>query len=153
MRSADIRYLGQSYELNVPLEDEVDDETGGRLVRDFHSKHHQVYGQSSTEAPLEFVNLRTVHWYPLQKPEVLRPKGGGSWADAQKDSRRAYFFPDHAEGIEMPVYDRLRLPVDLEQKGPLVVEQRDTTTVVYPGQSCRMDPAGNIILTNPLKKR
>ena len=152
-RSADIRYLGQSYELNIQLEGEVDGETGGRLVRDFHSKHHQVYSQSSTEAPVEFVNLRTVHWYPLHKPEVPRPKGGGAWADAQKESRRAYFFPDHAEGVEVPVYDRARLPVDLEQQGPLVVEQRDTTTVVYPGQSCRMDPAGNIILTNHLERR
>jgi N-methylhydantoinase A len=152
-RSADMRYLGQSYELNVLLEEEVGGETAGRLVRDFHSKHHQVYGQSSTEAPVEFVNLRTVHWYPLQKPEVPRPKGGGGWADAQKESRRAYFFPDHAEGVEVPVYDRARLPVDLEQKGPLVIEQRDTTTVVYPDQSCRMDRAGNIILKNTLERR
>jgi N-methylhydantoinase A len=153
IRFADMRYIGQSYELVITIAGELEPKSVTRAVRDFHEKHQQVYDQSSTENPVEFVNLRTVHTYPLSKPRLPIFSGGKDWASARKGFRRAYFFPEFPDGVEVSVYDRANLPVNIKQKGPLIVEQADTTTVVYPGQHCRVDTAGNIILTNPVKDR
>jgi len=152
-RSADLRYLGQSYELNVAFDGDVSADVIPRLVDAFHAKHKQVYGQHSAEATVEFVNLRTVHAYPLPKPQPVTPANGTTWTDAQVGTRRAYFFPEFPRGTDVGVYDRTRLPQGEELAGPLIIDQSDTTTVVYPGQSCRVDKFGNIIVTSPVTQR
>tara|TARA_B100000686_G_scaffold83982_1_gene90744 strand:+ start:1403 stop:3466 length:2064 start_codon:yes stop_codon:yes gene_type:complete len=152
-RSADLRYLGQSYELNVAFNGDVSADVIPRLVDGFHIKHKQVYGQHSTEATVEFVNLRAVHSYPLPKPKPVTPAGGSSWTDAKVGTRRAYFFPEFPSGIGVGVYDRTLLPQGKEVRGPLIIDQSDTTTVIYPGQSCRVDRFGNIVVTSPATHR
>ena len=146
-RSADLRYVGQSYELNVQLDGDLDAGMVDRLVAGLHAKHRQVYGQASPGEPVEFVNLRTVHWYPLPKPQSGISHAGGGWEEARAGTRRAFFFPDHGDGVDVPVYDRARLAWGRKQSGPLIVDQRDTTTVVYPGFVCRVDGHGNLIVT------
>ena len=146
-RSADLRYVGQSFELNVQLDESLDGIAVTHLVEGFHDRHRQVYGQASPEVPVEFINLRTVHWYPLPKPENGVPRAGGGWDQARRGTRRAYFFPDHGAGVDAAVYDRALLPVGQSQPGPLIVDQRDTTTVVYPGFDCTVDSLGNLIVT------
>ena len=147
-RSADLRYVGQSYELNVQLDGDPDAGTVSRLIEGVHAKHRQVYGQASPEVPVEFVNLRTVHWYPLPKPPDGVSRTGGDWEEARAGTRRTFFFPDHGGGVDVPVYDRARLCAGQERSGPLIVDQRDTTTVVYPGFVCRIDRHGNLIVTS-----
>ena len=149
-RSADLRYMGQSYELNVLMDGEIGPDTVSRLVEDFHAKHQQVYGQFSADAPVELVNLRTVHLYPLPKPEPLVPSTGVDWDNAQVGTRKAYFFPEYPAGVEVPIYGRSRLPIGVERDGPMIIDQADTTTIVYPGQTIRVDPQGNLIVTNPV---
>jgi len=144
-RFADLRYVGQSYELEVPLPLALDDTTSARAVADFHALHRQVYGHSRPQQPVEFVNIRTVHHAPLAPPALTVNPGGGSLDEACKDRRPAYFDDYHAYH-ETPVYDRYRLPIDVPLPGPAIVEQADTTTVIYPQQVARVDAAGNLII-------
>ena len=141
---ADIRYVGQSYEIRVPVSAPTTPRTGAELVEAFHRAHEQVYSVKREDQEVEIVNLRSVHTYPLGN-EPRFPMGGGV-SDAPKSERRALFTGLEA-GALTPVYDRRDLPPGTDLRGPAIIEQPDTTTVVYPGHRCRIDDFGNLLLT------
>ena len=144
-RSADMRYLGQSYELEVELTGEVDDGAVSRLVAGFHSMHQRVYKQHNPGQQVELVNLRTVHYAPMPRPNLTPPPPGPSWEAAQQSVRSVYF-RETGKYVEAPVYRRDRLPLDAPREGPFIVEQVDTTTVVFPGETARVERQGNLII-------
>jgi N-methylhydantoinase A len=144
--AADLRYVGQSYELEVPLPAVLDATCGAQAVAAFHAAHQQVYGHSRPTHPVEFVNLRSVHSAPLPYPQLTVPAPGGSLEAACKGRRPAYF-DEYQAYRDTPIYQRDLLPVGAQFDGPAIVEQPDTTTVVYPGFTCRVDNAGNLLLT------
>ncbi|MEF2073767.1 hydantoinase/oxoprolinase family protein [Consotaella aegiceratis] len=146
-RSADLRYVGQSFELNITLDGDIDADAIDRLVAGFHERHREVYGQADEAAPVELVSLRTVHWHPMPKPGLPSAADTKSWGEAKKGSRTARFFPEYPRGVETPVYDRARAPLGVALEGPAIIDQLDTTIVVYPGFSCRVDASGSIIMT------
>jgi N-methylhydantoinase A len=94
---------------------------------------------------VEFVNVRTVHSASLPRPQLVPDTASGSLEEARKGSRAAYF-DEYQAYHETPVYERHLLPVGRPCSGPAIVEQPDTTTVVYPGQYCQVDGAGNLII-------
>ncbi|MBI4506494.1 MAG: hydantoinase/oxoprolinase family protein [Chloroflexi bacterium] len=143
LHSADMRYVGQSYELEVPLEAGYDRAGVAAAVQLFHDTHERHYGHGNRQAAVEFVNLRTVHVYrlPAVRPDAARSDG----AVAQLGSRPCYF-PELGGFVDTPTYWRAALPRGAEITGPAVVHQTDTTTVVYPGYRCRVDDHGNLIL-------
>jgi N-methylhydantoinase A len=144
--AADMRYVGQAYELEVPLDGEVGPGNLERIANAFHATHERVYGHQRTQDPVEFVNLRAVHTYPLPRPRLrAEAPSGGTLDAARKGTRRAYF--GTARGMaDTPIYERARLPVGAPIAGPAIVEQRDTTTVVYPGHRATLDASGNLII-------
>jgi N-methylhydantoinase A len=147
-RAVDLRYVGQSYELEVPLPLALAADSVSRAVADFHAVHQQVYGHSRPTHPVEFVNIRTVHSAPLPRPQLVLQAISGGLEEARKGSRLAYF-DEYQAYHDTPVYARSRLPVEVEFEGPAIIEQPDTTTVVYPGQHCRVDAAGNLLIRQP----
>jgi N-methylhydantoinase A len=146
LRSAEARYLGQSYELEVPIVGVLDQQVVGRIEAAFHARHEQVYGHSSPGAEVEIVNLRAVLASPLPKPVLRQDLAVGGTHAAQIGVRRAYFGRERGLS-EAPIYARERLPMGDELIGPAIVEQADTTIVIYPGQRARLDQAGNLLMT------
>jgi N-methylhydantoinase A len=142
--SAELRYVGQSYELEVPLCAPPGPATIRQLMQDFLTLHGRIYGHADPAEPVEFVNLRAVHAYSPPAPDLGTWEGGASLRAARKDARVACF--PEIGGVATPVYDRLLLPIDEPLEGPAIVEQPDTTTVIYPGQHGRVDRSGNLIL-------
>jgi N-methylhydantoinase A len=142
---ADMRYVGQSYELEVPIEAPLADADLAAVEAAFHRTHARVYGYARSGQPVEFVNFRVGHSYPLPPPPPPpSARGEGSLAAARIGARRAAF---PAAGLVMtPIFDRGRLPVDTPFPGPAIVEQPDTTTVIPPGWVAVRDPAGNLRL-------
>jgi N-methylhydantoinase A/oxoprolinase/acetone carboxylase beta subunit len=104
-----------------------------------------VYGHGNRQAPLEFVNLRMVHVFSLPKPHVNGKSQIGSFDSALMGYRRCYF-GEAIRFVETPVYRRTDLPYGQIKAGPAIVQQTDTTTVVYPDQKFFIDPHGNLIL-------
>src|SRR5881628_3693396 len=143
--SADMRYVGQAYELPVPIVAPVAAERVPEIVRAFHAVHDRVYGYARTQQPTEFVNFRAVHDNPLPRP-VVRPAApaGGAADDARVGERRAYFAPDGF--VAAALYDRARLAVGARVSGLAIVEQADTTTVIPPGHTALVDRSGNLRL-------
>ena len=125
--SADLRYRGQSYEINVPLR--------GDPARAFRRAHRARYGYASTREPLELVTVRLVARRP--RPLVLPPPPRGARAEA--DTRSVLFEDGWQEAHVLP---RDRLPVGFEGTGPLIVEEEHATTVVPPDSRFRVDPHG-----------
>ena len=141
--AADMRYVGQAYELEVPLAVPVTPESVPELVSAFHAVHARVYGYARAQQPVEFVNFRAVHTYPLPRPVVTpAARSNGTLADARLAERRAYF----GGFVSTAIYERARLPLGARLAGPAIVEQSDTTTVIPPGVTALVDDAGNLRL-------
>ena len=125
--SVDLRYRGQSYEINVPLR--------GDLSAAFRRAHRARYGYASPTEPVEAVTARMVARVPRRARLPPPPRDVAPRADT-----RAVLFEDGWE--EAHVLPRATLPVGYEAEGPLVVEEVHATTVVPPGASLRVDRLG-----------
>src|SRR4029450_3908840 len=144
--AADLRYVGQSYELEVPLPGGLDATCRAQAVAAFDAAHRQVYGHNRPTHPVEFVNLRSVHSALLPRPQLTMPAPRGSLETACQGMRPAYF-DEYQAYRDTPIYQRDLLPLGAQFDGPAIIEQPDTTTVVYPGFTCRVDDVGNLLLT------
>ena len=139
---ADVCYIGQSYNLEIPL-DPGDSDPAGRLYRDFLEAHDRVYGHS-VESPAKIVGVRTVHragGREILSEMRFNPSGG-----ATEIGRRDIMVAGEAGPVSATVYDRDALTEGFAFAGPAIVQQPDTTTLVEPGWSCTVDAAGNLIL-------
>ena len=99
------------------------------------------------QQPVEFVNFRAVHTFPLPRPAVTpAARATGALADARVGQRPAYF----GRFVPTAIYERARLPLGALLAGPAIVEQADTTTVIPPGVTALVDPVGNLRLRRDL---
>jgi N-methylhydantoinase A len=143
-RLADLRYLGQSYELSVPVPTGgIDAGSIAALVEDFHNSHRRSYGYTRPGEPVEFVNLRLVALGKLPVSDISGrwPAGDG---EPEPIGRRPVCF--EGEPMETPVFKREGLFRDRPVRGPAVVEQLDSTVVIPPGYSGRIETWGNMII-------
>jgi len=140
---ADVCYIGQSYNLEIPLHPD-DADPAGRLYRDFLEAHDRIYGHS-VEIPAKIVGVRTVH--RAGGSEVLDEMRFAASDGPQEIGRRAIMVEGEPGFVNATVYDRNALPEGYSFDGPAIVQQSDTTTLVEPGWSCMVDGAGNLIVT------
>jgi len=136
LRSADLRYTGQNYELEVPWHAEPE-----ALRRAFELRHRQLYGYATGER-VECVNLRVVARVVDAAAELppYAPSGAAEITGWQRAS-----FPETGE-VAVPRLDRAALPPGREVVGPALIEDAWSTTLVYPGQRCTVDPFGNLLI-------
>ncbi|MDP2900349.1 MAG: hydantoinase/oxoprolinase family protein [Candidatus Bathyarchaeota archaeon] len=140
LRQADLRYLGQAYELTVKAPRRVDGESLVATIIGFHRRHAEAYGYSAEGEPVELVNLRLRAVGAIPKPDL---KGKKQTSKPKKTGTRRVYFETDGGWAETPVYERgLGGGFD----GPAIVEQYDATTVVYPGWAAETDGVGNMIL-------
>jgi N-methylhydantoinase A len=141
--AADMRYVGQAYELEVPIAAPVTPDAVPGMVTAFHAVHERVYGYARSQQPVEFVSFRAVHTYRLPRPVVTpSARAHGTSSDALLGERRVYF----GQFVTTAIYERARLPLGARIDGPAIVEQIDTTTVIPPGVGALVDDAGNLRL-------
>ncbi|XVH33008.1 hydantoinase/oxoprolinase family protein [Haloferacaceae archaeon DSL9] len=120
-RAADLRYVGQSFELTVPVDGAFDADRAAAL---FHDAHESAYGYRMDD-PVELVNLRTTAVAERDLVAVNYDASG----DPLKGRREAFF---DGSFRETPVYDRDALGVDERVDGPAILEQNETTVVIPP---------------------
>jgi len=147
IRLADMRYVGQRHELTIPLPEPTGSDLVEVLGTRFHRRHQEIYGYASPDRQFEFVSLRVVATFRFDRPSFsMESDGSGAKTleDAHKETRGCYFGGGRREPV--PVFDRSRLPVGAKIHGPAIIEQGDTTTVIYPGQSASADSSGNLII-------
>jgi N-methylhydantoinase A len=142
---AELRYVKQSYELEVALPaGAITPETLARAAEQFHALHEQVYGFALPHRAVELVTLRAVHTAHL--PELALDSGLTAEAATEPTTVRDVYFEEVGSYAPTPIYLRAKLARGQEIVGPAVIEQADTTTVVYPRQTLRVDQTGNLII-------
>ncbi|MCA9863557.1 MAG: hydantoinase/oxoprolinase family protein, partial [Thermomicrobiales bacterium] len=141
-RSISMRYWGQNYEQDVPMEvGEVTPELLERTLRAFDKVHEQVYGYSITGEVIELIRFNvTVSGEAAGVSLPSMPSNGSRPAGRPGGSRVAYF---HGYGLtDTPIYRREELPAGFSAVGPMIVEEVSSTTVVHPGQTLKVHPSG-----------
>ena len=149
VRTGDLRYVGQGYELKIDFpEGPMSTAALAGVWKDFHDRHQQEYGQAFPESAIEIVNIRVSAIGTLPKLPPLKAATGGSLAEAELRRNRCVFRVDGAlRPFDTPVYRRSSLPVEQPFEGPAIILQQDSTTVVPPGATVQVHPSGNIIIT------
>lgn len=144
-RVADLRYVGQAYEVGV--DGPGGSVTGGwadAVVASFHDTHRALYGydfRDRPDQPVEWVNLRTVGIGSVRRPAIPEI-AAGSGTPALVAHRRVRF----DRWVEAAVYDRAALGAGDMLDGPAVVQEFGSTVPVPPGFRARVDRFGNLLL-------
>ncbi|MFM9939798.1 MAG: hydantoinase/oxoprolinase family protein [Hyphomicrobiaceae bacterium] len=144
-RTVDARYERQSYELSVPAPKAPIDAAAIISMADaFHARHSQTYGHDNRAEPVQFVSLRVAAIGAIP-PLALKQETATSGPDAVKARRNAWF---RATGtVQATIHDRAHMSGGSAAHGPAVIESLESTILVPPGWSARMDGDGYVWLT------
>lgn len=144
-RGCDMRYVGQAYvpcvipfASNAPKEKQL-----AETEKTFHRIHQELYRHFSESEPTEVVSLRVKMVGKQEKPPLRKEQG--ELTEPQVVKAKVYY-EDIDKFVECDTYIREELPVGFIFSGPAVVYQMDSTTLIYSGQTARVDEYGNIIV-------
>jgi 5-oxoprolinase (ATP-hydrolysing) len=145
-RSADMRLHGQMHEIRVPL---PSDPLGAGDLPLLEAAFAEVYTRLYTHL-YEGARIQALHWRvlcagPTPRVDVTRHAGNDGAGLARKGTRSAYF-PEAGGFVEVAVYDRYALRPGDRVAGPAIVEERESTTVVPPGDGLAVDAHLNLRL-------
>lgn len=145
VRTADMRYVGQGYEIRVGLPSRpLVPEDAALLAGAFENEYRALYGRSDGAEHVEVVNWR------LEARLANEASSAGSLSDGDGDplkGTRSAYFPEAAGFVECNVYDRYLLGPNQRLAGPALIEERESTTVVLPNQVVQTHAGGHLILT------
>ena len=144
MRTADVRYYGQAFEVRVEVADgELSLDVTDRVAQAFHDEHRRLYGYNFADDPsqqVEWVNIRVTGIGPIRSPEVASVDDGSGGEHARTGSRRTYF----EQWADVPTYERSKLGAGDVLDGPAVIEEFGSTVPLHPGFRAEVDRYGNL---------
>jgi len=140
-RSADMRLEGQMHEINVKLPDGAITAASLPAIRDafaaaYAARYTSVYGGVAVQA----ISFRVRCRGPL--PRLSLTEAGARATGAALKGTRAAWFGNRF--VETPVYDRYALTRDTDIAGPAIIEEREATTIVLPGDRVTVDASGSL---------
>ena len=148
VRTADLRYYGQAYEVRVDVPDgTVDKDLFASVAERYHDEHKALYGYDFRTDPrqqVEWVNLRVTGVGPIRKPELQEIAAGTGAESARTGTRRVFF----DEWVEAPIYDRARLGAGDVVEGPAVLEEFSSTLPLHAGFRAEVDRFGNLLVSH-----
>ncbi len=144
-RLADIRYVGQAFEVVVSLPTgPYSDASKSALIAAFETAYIAKFTRTPPAVPVEIINIRTALSVdvPGERPRSVIIDSSAPVPNAH----RQVYFPDVSEFVETPVYDRADLPAGFTFEGPAVIEETASTLIVGPGGKGRVATDGNIVV-------
>jgi len=145
-RSADMRYVGQEHAVTVDLPMAVFARRDRKAIkRHFDAMHAQRYGTSAPAEPAEIVSLRSTVTGAMRKPPQRRIAGGAKLpARAALGGKRPVYYGGRFHAT--PTYRRAALTAGNRIKGPALIEEYASTTVLMPGDVMEVDRLGNLVI-------
>jgi N-methylhydantoinase A len=141
-RAADLRYVGQSYELTVPAgEEPFDGAALDRTIERFHGEHARLYGHAMREEPVEAVTLRVTGTVPTPP---MADRAGADEGDADRGERDVYF--EGTGYTQSAVVFRPALGVGETVEGPAILEDTGSTAMLPPGTTGRVAEDGSFVI-------
>src|SRR5262245_14319807 len=147
LRSVDLRYHGQSFELSIPVPPRTLTVADvARLRAEFDAAHERAYGYAAPEDAAELVNVRVaaIGMTPRARRKPLR-EGSRDPADALKGTREVWF-AEIGGWRKTSVLDRTKLLSGNVVAGPAIVEEHDASTLVHPGWQATVDQQANLVV-------
>lgn len=141
-RTADMRYVGQGFEVNTVLPEVLWESSGADVARLFHEAYGRQYGHRLQDQSIEALNWRLegalrVQWADMAPDQEKRQASGS------KRSRPA-FLPDLNEFVDTPIFAESDLLAGAVHQGPALIEQAGSTIVVGLGDTYQRDATGTI---------
>ncbi|MGH7155351.1 MAG: hydantoinase/oxoprolinase family protein, partial [Acetobacteraceae bacterium] len=141
--AADVRYAGQSFEVNTPIDETTTREGDPTAIAvAFHAQHQRLYGHADPAAHIEILGLRVRVRGPLPRPPAI-PAAAQQAVAKPAGKRRARF---NRGWHETPIYRWSDLPPGWRATGPAIVEQETATVVIPPDFTVSLGPFGDLVL-------
>jgi N-methylhydantoinase A len=146
--SVDMRYVGQSFELEIPIPESERDPVAfrDRLAAAFTLEHQRRYGHRAPDDPIEIVNLRVVGSLPRAGSRELGAVSRVSVSDSTVETtgvRQCYFGREFGT---LTTAVRTRSSLKGVERGPLLIDEYDATILVPPGATALCDEWGNVVI-------
>lgn len=146
-KKIDMRYLGQNFELAIPLEHELNTETDlNQIKKNFHQEHEKTYGYANEKEEIEFINFRATATGTVSKIDIHPKQEGGSDASKSIIDKREVYFEEAGGYVLTNIYERTKLKPNNIIEGPAIIEQLDSTIVIPPDWTAKIDTYNNIVL-------
>src|SRR5262249_14348715 len=145
-RALDMRYVGQEHPVTVELSMRIfQKQNRAAIKRHFDDDHMQRYGTCAPNENAEIVSLRVTVAGLMKKPpqEKIR-KGSGKPPKSASTGMRKVWFDGHFRNT--PTYQRTELIAGNAIKGPALIEEHASTTVLMPGDRMTVDDYGNLTI-------
>ncbi len=150
-RTADMRYVGQFYEIPSAIPNGT---LGPRQVSDitetFYQTYEKAFGRYMTDLPIQGLTWRLRAQCPAPIVDVkFAEKQDKTEKEALKGKRKAYF-PEQKQFVECPVYERYLVKPGTTLKGPVILEERESTTIVGVDSVVHVDDRFNLVIERKL---
>ncbi|MGH9810682.1 MAG: hydantoinase/oxoprolinase family protein, partial [Terriglobia bacterium] len=132
LRSLEMRYAGQSSEINVSIADARDDIVGFASGK-FHNLHELLYSYAVPGEPIELVNLRVRAVGKVARPPMTTATASSEVC--KRFAQRNIYLPEDRQIASVPVYRRADLKPSHRIAGPAIVDEASSTTFLIPGTS------------------
>ncbi len=144
LRSVDLRYLGQSYEITLPYHGKAGGGGRPRFLSEFHAAHEKLYSYRHEGSPVEIVAIRIKAVVPAEKIPIraVRERRG----DPAGAVIRTQTIICGGKASKGAVYDRSKLVPGMRIQGPGLVITPESTTFLPPGHSARVDGYFNLVV-------
>jgi N-methylhydantoinase A len=147
-RHADIRYVGQGFEVVVKLPPgPYDAASAEAIVAAFKEEYLKVFAHIPPSGAVEIVNLRVSAIAPIADQDVVLH--GFGQGKGMPRGKRDVFFPELNGFAATDIYNRYELPAGFTLDGPAVIEERESTLIVGPGGRIKVHESGSLIITLP----
>ena len=139
-----MRYVGQGYEIEVPLsKGNLENKNIKNIQIEFEKVYKILFGRIE-KMPLEIISWRTIASGPATKFKIKNKDFSSSTKNIYTKKRPVYF--GGKSYLNTKVIDRKKIQRSFQAKGPLVIEERESTLIIPPKYNVKMDPTGNLII-------
>jgi N-methylhydantoinase A len=149
VRAADLRYQGQGYTVEVSADTLDPTDAVGALAQRFVDAYTRLYGVAAMNAPIEIVHWKVAGIGPVEPLDIRQAGQASDTAVARQalKGQRSMYIPEAGGFQPGAVYDRYALRPGDTVPGPAVVEERESSLVLFPGSSGRVDAHLNMVVT------
>ena len=146
-RSVDMRYVGQAHEIEVPLADEVGANSSASVLDVFRALYAELYNVLTLDFSVEALNWRLKASGPRRELDLISSRDEARSLESAHDGSRPVYHPELRDWAETPVFAHERLRPGLTFQGPAIVEQRETTAVIGPRETVRVDELLSLLIS------
>ena len=147
-RSADMRYVGQGFEIVVPVpNDKLGPDLLEALAAAFSSTYESLFGRILSDVPVETITWRMSASEPPPRPDIRFLTSESRTPTEWVKGERPVFLTEEGRFVDCPVFDRYGLEPGATVNGPAIVEERESTVFVGPDARCTIDEHLNLVMS------